>query len=62
MEPRQERCAKPGSPASAAASASPASAHISGFLATSAIVRLLEDGTFTLNTGAVDIGQGSDTT
>ncbi len=38
-----------------------ACAHISGFLATSAIVRLLEDGSVTLNTGAVDIGQGSDT-
>lgn len=36
--------------------------HISGVLATSAIVRLLEDGSFSLNTGAVDIGQGSDTT
>lgn len=37
-------------------------AHISGVLATSAIVRLLEDGSLSLNTGAVDIGQGSDTT
>ncbi|MGE0735674.1 MAG: xanthine dehydrogenase family protein molybdopterin-binding subunit [Alphaproteobacteria bacterium] len=37
-------------------------AHISGVLGTSAIVRMLEDGTFALNTGAVDIGQGSDTT
>ena len=36
-------------------------AHICGFLATSAIVRLLEDGTVTVNCGAVDIGQGSDT-
>lgn len=36
--------------------------HISGVLATSAIVRVLEDGSFSLNTGAVDIGQGSDTT
>jgi CO/xanthine dehydrogenase Mo-binding subunit len=36
-------------------------AHISGVLSTSAIVRMLEDGTFALNTGAVDIGQGSDT-
>ena len=35
--------------------------HISGLLATGAIVRLLEDGTVVLNTGAVDIGQGSDT-
>ncbi|MDH3232929.1 MAG: xanthine dehydrogenase family protein molybdopterin-binding subunit, partial [Alphaproteobacteria bacterium] len=36
-------------------------AHICGLLGTSAIVRVLEDGTVTLNTGAVDIGQGSDT-
>ncbi len=35
--------------------------HISGLLATGAIVRLLEDGSVILNTGAVDIGQGSDT-
>jgi len=35
--------------------------HISGLLATSAIVRVLEDGSVILNTGAVDIGQGSDT-
>lgn len=36
-------------------------AHISGLLSTSAIVRLLEDGSLVLNTGAVDIGQGSNT-
>jgi CO/xanthine dehydrogenase Mo-binding subunit len=36
-------------------------AHISGFLSTSAVVRLAEDGSLVLNTGAVDIGQGSDT-
>lgn len=36
-------------------------AHISGLLATGAIVRMLEDGSIVLNTGAVDIGQGSDT-
>jgi CO/xanthine dehydrogenase Mo-binding subunit len=35
--------------------------HISGLLSTGANVRLLEDGTAVLNTGAVDIGQGSDT-
>lgn len=35
-------------------------AHICGLLGTSAIIRLLEDGTVTLNTGAVDLGQGSD--
>ena len=37
------------------------SAHISGLLSTGAIVRLLEDGTILLNTGSVDIGQGSNT-
>ena len=31
------------------------------FSTTGAIIRLLEDGTVVLNTGAVDIGQGSDT-
>ncbi len=35
--------------------------HISGVLASSAIVRVLEDGTVVLSTGAVDNGQGSDT-
>ena len=35
--------------------------HISGLLATGAIVRVLEDGSILLNTGSVDIGQGSDT-
>ena len=38
-----------------------ATAHISGLLATGAIVRMLEDGSIVLNTGATDIGQGSDT-
>ncbi len=38
-----------------------ATAHISGLLATGAILRLLEDGSLVLNTGATDIGQGSDT-
>jgi len=37
------------------------SAHISGLLASSAIIRVLEDGSILLNTGAVDIGQGSNT-
>jgi CO/xanthine dehydrogenase Mo-binding subunit len=36
-------------------------AHICGILSTSAIVRILEDGTVNLNTGAVDLGEGSDT-
>ena len=38
-----------------------ASAHISGLLGTGATVRMLEDGSVVLNTGATDIGQGSDT-
>lgn len=38
-----------------------AMAHISGLLGTGAIVRVLEDGSVILNTGATDIGQGSDT-
>lgn len=38
-----------------------ATAHISGLLATGAVVRMLEDGSIILNTGATDIGQGSDT-
>jgi len=36
-------------------------AHISSFLASGATVQLREDGTFSLNTGAVDMGQGSNT-
>jgi CO/xanthine dehydrogenase Mo-binding subunit len=35
--------------------------HISGLLAAGALVRILEDGTAVLSTGAVDNGQGSDT-
>jgi CO/xanthine dehydrogenase Mo-binding subunit len=38
-----------------------ATAHIGGLLASGAIVRMLEDGSVLLNTGAVDIGQGSNT-
>jgi CO/xanthine dehydrogenase Mo-binding subunit len=37
------------------------SAHISGLLASGAVVKMLEDGSVLLNTGAVDIGQGSNT-
>ena len=37
------------------------SAHISGLPGTGAIVRMLDDGTISLNTGATDFGQGSDT-
>jgi len=36
-------------------------AHICGVLGTSAVVRLAEDGSIVLATGAVDIGQGADT-
>jgi CO/xanthine dehydrogenase Mo-binding subunit len=36
-------------------------AHISATLSTGAIVRVLEDGSIVLNTGATDLGQGSDT-
>ena len=35
-------------------------AHVCGLLSTAANVRLLEDGSVTLGTGAVDCGQGSD--
>ncbi|ACY13916.1 xanthine dehydrogenase family protein molybdopterin-binding subunit [Haliangium ochraceum] len=35
--------------------------HVCGLLGTSATVRLNEDGTLTVSTGASDIGQGSDT-
>jgi CO/xanthine dehydrogenase Mo-binding subunit len=58
------------SEAHAAASAAPEfrrgygvalTAHISGLLASGAVVRMLEDGSILLNTGAVDIGQGSNT-
>ena len=35
--------------------------HITGMLTSGAIIRVLEDGTVVLNTGAVDNGQGSDT-
>jgi CO/xanthine dehydrogenase Mo-binding subunit len=36
-------------------------AHISGLMGTAASVHMRGDGTFALNTGCVDIGQGSDT-
>ena len=36
-------------------------AHLCGFLSTSAVVRLLEDGSISVNTSAADLGQGSDT-
>jgi CO/xanthine dehydrogenase Mo-binding subunit/aerobic-type carbon monoxide dehydrogenase small subunit (CoxS/CutS family) len=36
-------------------------AHVCGHLTTSAVLRVLEDGTVSVNTSATDIGQGSDT-
>ena len=36
--------------------------HTCGLLSASATVRLLEDGSVTVSTGAVDLGQGADTT
>ncbi len=52
---------KPSAPGKRRALGAACTAHISGLLATGAIIRLLEDGSIVLNTGAVDIGQGSDT-
>jgi CO/xanthine dehydrogenase Mo-binding subunit/aerobic-type carbon monoxide dehydrogenase small subunit (CoxS/CutS family) len=52
---------QPSSPGRRRSLGAACTAHISGLLATGAIVRMLEDGTIVLNTGAVDIGQGSDT-
>jgi CO/xanthine dehydrogenase Mo-binding subunit len=51
----------PSAPGRKRAMGAACTAHISGLLATGAIVRMLEDGSIVLNTGAVDIGQGSDT-
>ncbi len=36
-------------------------AHISSFLASGAMIQLIEDGTLAVNTGAIDMGQGADT-
>jgi CO/xanthine dehydrogenase Mo-binding subunit len=35
--------------------------HVCGLMGSSAVIRLIDDGSVTLSTGAVDIGQGSDT-
>jgi len=51
---------KPTAPGRRRALGAACTAHISGLLATGAIIRVLEDGSIVLNTGAVDIGQGSD--
>jgi len=51
---------EPSAPGKRRALGAACTAHISGLLATGAIVRMLEDGSIVLNTGAVDIGQGSD--
>jgi CO/xanthine dehydrogenase Mo-binding subunit len=52
---------RPDTPGRKRALGAACTAHISGLLATGAILRMLEDGSLVLNTGAVDIGQGSDT-
>jgi CO/xanthine dehydrogenase Mo-binding subunit len=51
----------PAAPHARRALGASCTAHISGLLSTGAIVRLLEDGSIVLNTGAVDIGQGCNT-
>jgi CO/xanthine dehydrogenase Mo-binding subunit len=56
-----ERKGKTAAPGKRRAMGVASTAHICGLLGTAAIIRLLEDGTVVLNTGAVDIGQGSDT-
>ena len=55
---RHERAAVPGKRRAMGVAIG---AHISGLLSTGAIIRVLEDGSVVLSTGAVDIGQGSDT-
>jgi CO/xanthine dehydrogenase Mo-binding subunit len=55
------RAGRPARPGTRRGMGAACCAHISGLLATGAIVRVLEDGTILLNTGSVDIGQGSDT-
>jgi CO/xanthine dehydrogenase Mo-binding subunit len=57
----QERAAVRAAPGTRRGMGFACTAHIGGLLGTGAIVRMLEDGTVVLNTGAVDIGQGSDT-
>ncbi|MBN1210665.1 MAG: xanthine dehydrogenase family protein [Myxococcaceae bacterium] len=55
---RSQRASAPGKRRGIAIAAV---AHVSALLGSSATVRLNEDGTVTVSTGAVDIGQGSDT-
>ncbi len=65
----ERRAAAPAAPAQAPAEAAGTrrglgvalTAHVCGFLSTGAVVRLAQDGSIALNTGAVDLGQGSDT-
>jgi len=57
----QKRATQRAAPATRRGLGLACSSHISGLLATGAVIRLLEDGSIVLNTGAVDIGQGSDT-
>ena len=56
-----ERATRPSPPGKRRALGMACCSHISGLLGTGAIVRVLEDGSVLLNTGSVDIGQGSDT-
>jgi carbon-monoxide dehydrogenase large subunit len=58
---RRRRSQPPASPGKRRGIGIAAVGHVSALLGSSATVRLNEDGTVTVNTGAVDIGQGSDT-
>jgi CO/xanthine dehydrogenase Mo-binding subunit len=57
----QQRPSVPPEPGRRRAIGVSAFAHICGILSTAAIVRILEDGSVTLNTGAVDLGEGAET-
>jgi carbon-monoxide dehydrogenase large subunit len=55
---RAERAVQPGKRRGIGVSSA---AHVCAMNAAGAVVKLNEDGTITVNTGAVDVGQGSDT-
>lgn len=57
---RDAAAAKPPAPGKRRGIGYSAFSHISSFLASAATVRLCEDGSLALGTGAVDMGQGSD--
>ncbi len=57
----QRRTPRPAAPGKRRGIGVAAVGHVSALLGSSATVRVNEDGTVTVNTGAVDIGQGSDT-